>query len=249
MRTRSADRFWTASIEPGVTLVTRHVDRIVIERGCAVGVQVGGKVLAADLLIDASGRASRVTASVRPAAIGYPCGAAYVSRHYQLRDGADTGPENSPLGLSLSLRGYSAIVFTHDNRTVSGRPAMSEMMREQDPAVLVRGWAWMLAEIDHRVAPLVRAMEVAAGLDHGARSAYDTALGQRLLDAGAVVDRLIKLNALNDGVTAQEAVDIAWLYGDPALYERLVRQRGWHVDRFAQWLGDLLCRELLAGSG
>jgi 2-polyprenyl-6-methoxyphenol hydroxylase-like FAD-dependent oxidoreductase len=109
----------TASIEPGITLVTGHVDRIVTECARAVGVEVGGRVLAAELVIDASGRASRVTASVRPPAIGYPCGAAYVSGQYQLRDGAEAGPQNSPLDFSLGLPGYSAIVFLHDNRTFS----------------------------------------------------------------------------------------------------------------------------------
>jgi hypothetical protein len=36
----------------------------------------------------------------------------------------------------------------------------------------------MLAEIDDRVAPLVRAMEIAADLHSGARSVYETALSQ-----------------------------------------------------------------------
>jgi 2-polyprenyl-6-methoxyphenol hydroxylase-like FAD-dependent oxidoreductase len=108
-----------ASTEPGVSVVVGHVDRIVTERARATGVEVGGRMLAADLVIDASGRAGRVTASIRPTEIEYPCGAAYVSRQYQLRDGADAGPQDSPLGLSLSLPGYSAIVFVHDNRTFS----------------------------------------------------------------------------------------------------------------------------------
>jgi 2-polyprenyl-6-methoxyphenol hydroxylase-like FAD-dependent oxidoreductase len=109
----------TASVEPGITLVTGHVDRIVSERGRAVGIEVGRRKLPAELVIDAAGRASRVTASVRPPGVGYPCGAAYVSRQYQLRDDAEAGPMNSPIGLSLSYSGYAAIVFVHDNRTFS----------------------------------------------------------------------------------------------------------------------------------
>lgn len=108
-----------AATEPGITLVAGHVDEIIRERGHAVGIRVGGRTLAAELVIDASGRASRVTATVRPPALGSPCGAAYVSRHYQLRAGAAVGPVNSPVGLSLSFDGYSAVVFLQDNRTFS----------------------------------------------------------------------------------------------------------------------------------
>jgi 2-polyprenyl-6-methoxyphenol hydroxylase-like FAD-dependent oxidoreductase len=109
----------TAAAEPGVTLVSGHVDQILRERGSAVGVRIAGRTLAAELLIDASGRASRVTNAVRPPAMGHPCGAAYVSRHCQLRADAGAGPVNSPIGLSLSFDGYSAVVFLHDNRTFS----------------------------------------------------------------------------------------------------------------------------------
>ena len=108
-----------ASVEPGITLVAGHADRVVRERGRAVGIQVDGRTLRAELVIDASGRASRVTSDIRLPAVVHPCGAAYVSRRYQLRAHGEAGPVNSPIGLSLSFNGYSAIVFVHDNRTFS----------------------------------------------------------------------------------------------------------------------------------
>jgi 2-polyprenyl-6-methoxyphenol hydroxylase-like FAD-dependent oxidoreductase len=108
-----------AAVEPGVTLATGHVDRIVSERGRAVGVEVRGRLIGAELVIDATGRAARVTAGFRPPAEGGPCGAAYVGRQYRLRRDAPGGPVNSVIGLSLSYPGYSAIAFLHDNRTLS----------------------------------------------------------------------------------------------------------------------------------
>ena len=107
-----------AAKEPGVTLVTGHVDRLLHERGRAVGVQVGGHTMAADLVLDASGRASRFT-GVRLPAEGGDCGATYVTRQYELHAAESAGPVNSPIGLALSLPGYWAIAFVHDNRTVS----------------------------------------------------------------------------------------------------------------------------------
>jgi 2-polyprenyl-6-methoxyphenol hydroxylase-like FAD-dependent oxidoreductase len=108
-----------AANEPGVRMVTGHVDRLLRERGRAVGVEVDGRDMAADLVVDASGRASRFTSSVRMPVDGGDCGATYVTRQYELHAAASAGPVNSPIGLALSLPGYWAIAFVHDNRTVS----------------------------------------------------------------------------------------------------------------------------------
>jgi 2-polyprenyl-6-methoxyphenol hydroxylase-like FAD-dependent oxidoreductase len=103
----------------GVKVVTGHVDGVLYERRRAVGITVDGVAQPADLVIDASGRASRFTTAARPRGESFDCGAAYVSRQYELRPGEPRGPVNSPIGLSLSLPGYAAIAFLHDNRTFS----------------------------------------------------------------------------------------------------------------------------------
>ncbi|WP_102144231.1 FAD-dependent oxidoreductase [Mycobacterium hubeiense] len=108
-----------AIAEPGVVLITGHVDEVISDRHRAVGVKVHGRWLAADLVIDAAGRASRFTAGIRRPAEGGDCGAVYVTRQYRLRHDATPGPVNSPIGLSLSLAGYWAIAFLHDDRTFS----------------------------------------------------------------------------------------------------------------------------------
>ncbi len=101
--------------QQGVSLVTGHVDSLVRERGRAAGVTVDGRTVAGDLIIDASGRASRFTGDVRPPVQGGDCGAVYVTRQYRLRRGAAPGPVNSPIGLSFGLSGYLAIAFVHDD--------------------------------------------------------------------------------------------------------------------------------------
>lgn len=104
----------TADAEQGVALITGHVDALVQERGRAAGVTVDGRTVTGDVIIDASGRASRFTGDVRPPAEGGDCGAVYVTRQYRLRRGASPGPVNSPIGLSFGLSGYLAIAFVHD---------------------------------------------------------------------------------------------------------------------------------------
>ena len=108
-----------AARQPGVRLHCGHVDRIEQSDGKAVGVAVDGRNLPAGLVIDASGRSSRFTDGIRPRAEGEDCGAVYVTRQYRLHTSTDTGPMNSPIGLTLGFPGYWAIAFLHDNGTFS----------------------------------------------------------------------------------------------------------------------------------
>lgn len=109
----------TAKTQHGVTLVTGHVDGLVQDRGRTAGVAVGGRTVVGDVVIDAAGRAGRITGDIRPPAQGGDCGAVYVTRQYRLHDGATAGPVNSPIGLSLGFPGYFAIAFIHDSGAFS----------------------------------------------------------------------------------------------------------------------------------
>jgi 2-polyprenyl-6-methoxyphenol hydroxylase-like FAD-dependent oxidoreductase len=108
-----------AEAEPRVTLRTAHVDEVCRERGRATGVRADGHRVDADLVIDASGRAGRLTRALRAPAEGGDCGISYVSRQYRLRPGAADGPVNAPFGVMLVYPGYLAAAFLHDNRTAS----------------------------------------------------------------------------------------------------------------------------------
>jgi 2-polyprenyl-6-methoxyphenol hydroxylase-like FAD-dependent oxidoreductase len=108
-----------AEAQPGISLRTGHVEDVCCERGHAVGVQVDGHQVDADLVIDASGRGGQATRAFRGPVEGGDCGIAYVSRQYQLLPGAEYGPMNAPFGIVTIYPGYQAVVFIHDNRTFS----------------------------------------------------------------------------------------------------------------------------------
>jgi 2-polyprenyl-6-methoxyphenol hydroxylase-like FAD-dependent oxidoreductase len=104
-----------AAGQPGLQVRCGHVDEVIRWRGQAAGIRVDGSDLPADLVIDASGRAGRVTRSLRPTpASGGPCGIAYVDRQYQLHPGAEPGPLLSPIAWQADLDGYQAIIFVHE---------------------------------------------------------------------------------------------------------------------------------------
>jgi 2-polyprenyl-6-methoxyphenol hydroxylase-like FAD-dependent oxidoreductase len=120
--------------QPGLQARRGHVERVTVRGGRADGVRVDGSELRADLVIDASGRAGRVTRSLRPAAAsGGPCGIAYVDRLYQLLPGANPGPLTSPIAWQADLNGYQAVIFLHERGTFSVllvRPAADPVLSQ-----------------------------------------------------------------------------------------------------------------------
>ena len=134
-----------------------------------------------------------------------------------------------------------------DDRPVAlaDREAMQQVLEASDPKALITQWARILVQIDTRTARLFRAVEVAAGIDAAARQLVEQAQRQRLDGARMIVKRLAALKALTTALTRDEAIDMAWLATDPALYDRLVMVRGWSTARFEKWLGHTLCGQLL----
>ena len=106
--------------QPGLSLRQGHVDEVTSSAGRASGIRVDGAAIDADLVLDASGRSSRVTRGLRTApSIGGPCGIAYVDRQYQLRDGVPTPPLANPLAWQGNYPGYQVIIFLHEHGTFS----------------------------------------------------------------------------------------------------------------------------------
>jgi AcrR family transcriptional regulator len=130
---------------------------------------------------------------------------------------------------------------------LADRDTLRQLLEQPDPKVLLAGWARMQAEIGARVAALSQALEVAAGTDPEASALLAQFQAQRLTAARAIVKRLRTLQALTTELTHRDAVDLAWLATDAALFDRLVRVRGWSTTRFGEWLGENLCRQLLSG--
>jgi AcrR family transcriptional regulator len=128
---------------------------------------------------------------------------------------------------------------------LADRTARRQLMEQRDPVVLLNGFVRSLVAIGERVGPLFGALEVAAGMDPAGRDLAEKSQQFRLADARKVVRRLRDLDALTAHLTYREAVDLVWLAMDPALFDRLVRVRGWTTNRFDEWLAESLCRQLL----
>jgi len=138
-----------------------------------------------------------------------------------------------------------AVAGDDQSVALSDRAAIRQWLHESEPDRVLTGFAGMLAEIGTRVGPLYGALEVAAGMDAAARDLLADSQRRRLDDARKVVRRLRDLKGLTTRIPPREAVDLVWLAMDPALFERLVRVRGWPASRFRDWLAGALQAQLL----
>jgi AcrR family transcriptional regulator len=138
-------------------------------------------------------------------------------------------------------------VVAGDDRpvAVADRDEMKQVMAQDDAVALLRGCVHAMVAITGRAAGLAQALEVAAGTDPAARDLVERGQRHRLDDARIVVDRLRALNALTSKLTYDEAVDLVWLAIEPALFDRLVRMRGWSTTRFEEWLAQHLIAQLI----
>ena len=98
---------------PGLTLLVGHVDGLLAEGGRVTGAVVEKTALTADLVVDASGRSSRIDRTTDPELEGR-CGLAYVDRTYRLLPGAEPGPMENPLGSFSGYDGYQVLLFLHE---------------------------------------------------------------------------------------------------------------------------------------
>jgi hypothetical protein len=64
-----------------------------------------------------------------------------------------------------------------------------------------------------------------------------------------VVARLTDLASLREEISENEAVDTVFALMEPALFDRLTRQRSWTLARYQDWIARSLRRLLVADLG
>lgn len=138
-----------------------------------------------------------------------------------------------------------AIVGDDDARPLGARSEIAALRSEPDAARMLAGYAALVTTINQRIAGVWRALEGAAASDPQARELYETLTEQRRSAMHKPVKQLTALGALRTGLSEREAADLLWLFNDPSLYDKLVRQRGWSITRFQKWLTASLHTNLL----
>ena len=118
-----------------------------------------------------------------------------------------------------------------------------------DPERLLSELAHVLAPAQARSSGLVLSVFEGAASDRELRDLAAQMTAQRTVMATWIVARLADLGSLREEVKGDEAADTAFALMEPALFERLVRQRYWTLVRYERWIARSLRHLLVADAG
>ncbi|GGO08664.1 TetR family transcriptional regulator [Microbispora rosea subsp. aerata] len=124
------------------------------------------------------------------------------------------------------------------------RPWVRDALADPDPLGQLRRQVAGAAAIYLRAAPLLDVVRSAATTDPDLAEVWSANIRQRLTVQRVFADALARKNALRDGLTAEDAADIALATLSPETYNLLVNDRGWSHRRWQDWATDALTRLL-----
>ena len=126
---------------------------------------------------------------------------------------------------------------------IAQRPWWREAIEEPDPVRSIQLAARNMCLINQRAAPVLRALETAASVDAEAGEVWDRFQRQR---HDGLNEFAVALNGKTARVRYDEhtMTDTLWML-TPDAYLRLVRDAGWPIERFQNWLTDVLLRLFL----
>jgi AcrR family transcriptional regulator len=126
------------------------------------------------------------------------------------------------------------------------RAEMQAILDEPDLAIRIRRHATFVTATNRRTGPLTAALEGAAASEPAAAEML-VEFGARRLDRAT---RYAKAAAATGRLAVNEAEcrDVLFATMDGALWRRLVVERGWSDERYADWLGSLWIAMLVISS-
>lgn len=120
--------------------------------------------------------------------------------------------------------------------------------RESDPAVIMRNWGTLTAEVSSVVTPIRLLIRSAAGTDPEMTALLEDSDTDRLDRARHHARFLADRGFLREGITLAQATDVLWTCSSVEIYELLVLKRGWSFAQFAEFIADFMITGLLAKS-
>lgn len=133
-----------------------------------------------------------------------------------------------------------------DDRDVAfhERPEVLAIRDERDLARRLRMQAELATRTARRIAPFQIMVASAAGADPAAAALLEEMGRQRLAGIGVLAAEAAATGRL--AVSEEEYLDVVWSMTDGMLWHRLVNERGWTDERFAEWLGQVWVDRMVA---
>jgi len=157
------------------------------------------------------------------------------------------------------------VYATFGNKPTILAAALDQTIAGDDAAVDVNAREWM-RDVLHAATAVDRLDAYAAGVRRIMTGAGDmfmvvasaaavdaevvqlaaTTEARRRIGATSVINAVLEVGSLRDGLDAERAVDLLALFNSPATFHQLVRASNWSLDEYQDWLAGTLERELLA---
>ena len=129
--------------------------------------------------------------------------------------------------------------------SVAERPWFKPVWDATTPSAALDAYAAVCVVIAQRAARLFETVRRAADDAPEIAELWNTLQANRLAGATMVIDHVQTLGDLATHLDAAAAVDVLWVFNDPAHYAALVLQRGWAEHTFRHWLADRMRDALL----
>lgn len=129
---------------------------------------------------------------------------------------------------------------------VAQRPWFRPVWEATSAAEVLDAYAEVCLLIGRRAARLFETVHRAADEGPDVAELWRTLLENRRAGARMVVEHARALGSPASELVKEQAVDVLWLYNDPALYAAFVLDRGWTEPAFLAWLSGSMRAALLA---
>lgn len=139
------------------------------------------------------------------------------------------------------------VTFVGDDQPVAlhDRPDARAAAAETDPRRLLAGYARVASGVLERSGPLQQMLRAAAAADPECAGLLEATRQQRIDGQSRIAGLLAAKNALADGITEPEALDIIYALMSPEVHHILAVERRWSADHYEQWLARTLAAALL----
>lgn len=120
-----------------------------------------------------------------------------------------------------------------------------EVVEEPDPERQLRLNARNSRMVKVRAGTLMAVLRGAAPADPEIGALWGSIQTEFYDNQRSIMAILHEKKALRAGLDVARATDILWTLNHPDVYWLLVGDRGWTPEQYEEWLGDLLCSQLL----
>ena len=138
-----------------------------------------------------------------------------------------------------------SIVGDDEQVPLAERPEVRSLLADADARRKLEGFVKLTLEVNGRVASLYAILVSAAGTDPDARELLDELVRQRQQGQRSIARSLARAGALRSDLRERDAADLIHALLSPELYRLLVLDRSWKLDRYEQWMTQLLADQLL----